>query len=234
MLTSEGGVGPATGAGADRQADPAILRLLREELVAVSRRGYERGLVTGVSGNNSLRVPGTDLVLIKASGGCQGDMDTADTVLLTLDGDVLDPGRTPSKEWRWHLGIYRERPDVGGVAHLHPPYAVAFAVADQVPQLVHTAARGHLRGVQSVGLMPAGSDELAKEVTEIFRDVEVRVALMREHGTISVGPDLRTAYFRTEYLEDDAKVALLAAQITGRPAGQVPLAVDTDPLAEVR
>lgn len=213
--------------------DPAMLRLLREELVAISRRGYERGLVVGVSGNNSLRVPGTDLVLIKATGGCQGEMDTADTVLMDLDGRVRDEGRVPSKEWRWHLGVYRIRPDVGAVVHLHPPYAVAFAVADQIPLLVHTAGRAHLRGVDSVELLPSGSHELADAVTKVFSDEQVRGALMREHGTITVGPDLRTAYYRTEYLEDTAKVALLAAQIRGTPPGQIPLARETAPYAEV-
>src|SRR5690625_1804165 len=102
------------------EVDAATLRLLREDLAAVSRRGYERGLVPGVSGNNSLRVPGTDLVLIKASGGCMGEMDVADTVLMRLDGEVRDAGRTPSKEWRWHTALYRARPEVGGIAHLHP------------------------------------------------------------------------------------------------------------------
>ena len=78
--------------------DPATLRLLREELVTVSRRGYERGLVVGVSGNNSIRIPGTDLVLIKTTGCCQGDMDTADTVVMSMEGQVLEPGKSPSKE----------------------------------------------------------------------------------------------------------------------------------------
>ncbi|MGH3094888.1 MAG: class II aldolase/adducin family protein [Streptosporangiales bacterium] len=212
--------------------DPATLQLCREELAAVSRRGYERGLVVGVSGNNSMRVPGSDQVLIKSSGRCQGEMDTSDTVLMTLDGEVLDTGRTPSKEWRWHLGVYRVRSDVGGIAHLHPPHAVAFAVADEAPLLVHSAARGHLRSVGAVGLLPAGSAELADAVTDLFRDPQLRVALMREHGTIAVGPDLRTAFYRTEYLEDDAKVALLAAQITGVAPGKLALAADTPPLAE--
>jgi L-ribulose-5-phosphate 4-epimerase len=217
----------------DSQADPAIVAALREELVAVSRRGYERGLVPGVSGNNSLRLPGTDLVLIKATDCCQGEMTTTDTVLLTLDGDVLDEGRRPSKEWHWHLGIYRERPDVGGIVHLHPAHAVAFAVANEIPPLVHTAARGHLRLLGSVDLLPAGSEELARAVVDQFRNPDLRGVLMREHGTITVGPDLRTAYYRTEYLEDDAKVALLAAQIAAaRPAGLV-LAEDRAPLAEV-
>lgn len=194
--------------------EPVVVQLLREELVAISRRGYQRGLVAGVSGNNSVRVPGTELVIIKATGGCLGDMDTSDTVLMTLDGEVLDPGRTPSKEWRWHLGIYKVRPDVGGVVHLHPPHAVAFAVANVVPPLVHTAGRGHLKLVERVGLMPSGSEELASAVTDLFGGRDLRVALMREHGTIAVGPDLRTAYYRTEYLEDDAKVALLASRIS--------------------
>lgn len=213
--------------------DPAILRLLRQELVDVSRLGYQRGLVPGVSGNNSLRIPGTELVLIKATGCCMGEMDTADTVLVTLDGEVLDPGRVPSKEVRWHLGVYRTRPDVGGIAHFHPPHAVAFAVANQPPPLVHAAARGHLRVVRSVDLLPAGSQELADAVNSRYADPELRVLLMREHGTIAVGPDLRTAYYRTEYLEDDARVALLAAGIVGGVPADVRLADDANPLAEV-
>lgn len=213
--------------------DPRLLRLVREELVAISRRCYERGLVPGVSGNNSLRVPGSDLLLIKTTGCCQGDMDTADTVVMTLDGEVLEPGRQPSKEWRWHSAIYRIRPDVGAVVHQHPPYAVAFAVANRVPPVVHTAARGHLRRIALVDLLPAGSEDLANQITELFSDGELRVALMREHGTIAVGPDLRTAYYRTEYLEDNARVALLAAQAVAlSPHDHVRLAEDLAPLAE--
>ena len=216
------------------EPDPVVLQLLREELVTWSRRGYERGLVAGVSGNNSLRVPGTDLILIKATGGCQGDMDLTDTVLMTLDGEVLDAGRRPSKEWRWHAALYRARPDTGAVVHLHPPHVVAFAVADEPLPLVHTAARGHLRKVGYVELLPAGSPELADAVARVYADPDVRAVVLREHGSITVGPDLRTAYFRTEYLEDCAKVALLAGTIRGTAPAKIPLAQDTDPLAEVR
>lgn len=212
---------------------PSCVRSLREELVAVSRRGYERGLVPGVSGNNSLRVPGADLVLIKATNCCQGDMTVADTVLMDLDGNVLDEGRKPSKEWQWHLGIYRMRPDVSGIVHLHPPYSVAFAVANEIPPLVNAAARGHLQRLGSVELLPAGSQDLADAVVEQFRDERRRGLLMREHGTITVGPDLMTAYFRTEYLEDNARVAVLAAQITGVRPAELVLADDAAPLAEV-
>jgi L-ribulose-5-phosphate 4-epimerase len=192
---------------------PDTVRMMREELVAISHRAYEQGLVVGISGNNSVRVPGSDVVLIKATGVNQGDMDTADTVLVDLDGNVLEAGKQESKEIRWHLAIYRQNPDVGGIVHVHPPYAVAWAVANRTPPLIHTAARGLLHKIGLIDLAPSGSQELADLVADAFSDRDLRVALMREHGIIAVGPDLRTAYYRAEYLEDTAKVALLAAQV---------------------
>lgn len=189
------------------------VRIMREELVAISHRAYQQGLVVGISGNNSVRVPGTDTVLIKATGVNQGDMDTADTVLIDLDGNVLEAGKEESKEIRWHLAIYQQNPAVGGIMHVHPPYATAWAVANRTPPLIHTAARGLLGKIGLVDLAPSGSQKLADLIAEAFSDKELLVALMREHGIISIGPDLRTAYYRAEYLEDTAKVALLATQV---------------------
>lgn len=201
------------------------VRIMREELVSISRRAYGQGLVVGISGNNSVRVPGTEAILIKVTGVCQGDMDTADTVLVDLDGNVLEEGKRPSKEIRWHLAIYRSNPGVGGIVHVHPPYAVAWAVANRVPKLVHTAARGVLGRIALVDLAPSGSQELADLIADAFADSNLNVALMREHGIVAVGPDLRTAYYRAEYLEDTAKVALLAAQVQAlEPDGGVVLA----------
>jgi len=98
---------------------------------------------------------------------------------------------------------------------------------------VHTAARAHLLKIGRVDLLPAGSKDLATQVVEVLADEDVRAVVMREHGTITVGPDLRTAYYRTEYLEDNARVALLAAQLRRSGPADLPLAVDTAPLAEV-
>ena len=213
-------------------ADEWTVRMLREELVTISRRSYDRGLVPGVSGNNSVRVPGTDTMVIKSTGSCMGDMSPEDTVQMTLDGQVIDAGRRPSKEWRFHAAIYRVRPEVGAVVHLHPPYSVAFSVAGQVPPLVTAATRGHIQAVQMVDLLPAGSTELADAVTSVMNGSDLRAVLMREHGTVTVGPDLRTAYYRTEYLEDNARVAISAGLVAGRRAHELVLADDPDPTAE--
>lgn len=219
----------STRPGAERHSAPGSLQAERDELVAISHWAYDRGLVAGISGNNSVRVPG-DRILIKATGVCQGDMSAEDTVLMDLDGDVLDPGRRPSKEYRWHVALYRARPDVGGIVHVHPPHAVAWAVANRTPRLIHTAARGVLKQIGMVGLAPSGSEELAQEVMDTFADPDLDVALMREHGIIAVGDDLRAAYYRADYVEDTAKVALLAAQVAALPAdGGITLAADEAP-----
>lgn len=212
--------------------DELHVHTLREELLRLSKHSYDRGLVPGVSGNNSIRIPGADTMVIKTSGCCQGTMTAQDTAAMTFDGKVLDEGRKPSKEWQFHAAIYRVRPDVGAIAHLHPPYSVAFSVADRVPPLVTAAARGHVRLIDTVPLLPAGSIELADAVEAVMAGTQVRVVLMREHGTIAVGPDLETAVHRTEYMEDNARVALLAGLVADHDPEALALAVDTDPTAE--
>ena len=182
-----------------------------EELVKISHRAYERGLVAGISGNNSVRVPGHDAALIKVTGVCQGDMDRGDTVLVGLDGSVLEEGRAV-QGGALAPGDLPHQPGVNGIVHVHPPYATAWAVAGRVPPLIHTAARGILSGspwstsrrrVRAAGR--AGRRGVRGPGAERRADARAR--------HLSVGPDLRTAYYHADYLEDTARVALLAAQV---------------------
>lgn len=182
----------------------------REELVSVSRAVYDRNLSIGVCGNASVRVPGTDLILIKRAGACMGHMTADDVVTVALDGRVASGSPEPSKETAWHLGIYRLRRDVGAIIHAHPPHATAWAVANRVPPAVHAAARELLGPIRMVDLAPPGSARLAALVTEVFAHRDTSVALLREHGVVAAGADLRAAYYLTEHLEDTAQVAFLA------------------------
>jgi L-fuculose-phosphate aldolase len=185
---------------------------LREELVAVCRRVYDRGLTAGVSGNASVRVPRTGAVLIKATGACLGEMTAADTVLVSAEGRILAGDGAPSKELAWHLGIYRARPDVGAIVHAHPPHATAWAVAGRVPH-VPAGARAALGEVALVGAAEPGSARLAALVDAAFRRPGRRVALLRDHGVVAAGADLRDAGRLAEQLEDSARVALLAGLV---------------------
>ncbi|MCL4425864.1 MAG: class II aldolase/adducin family protein [Firmicutes bacterium] len=187
---------------------------LKKELVAISRLAYHRGLTSGVSGNISQRVPGHDQVLIKRSGTSFADAQTSDFLLVALTGELLAGSGTPSVEINFHLGIYRERPDVGAVLHGHSTFATAFAVAGKtLPALTLASAEG-LGEVPLVPYAPAGSQELAALVVQAFRSSNIKAALLRRHGMVTVGKDLRQAFYLADLVEDTAKVALLARLIS--------------------
>jgi ribulose-5-phosphate 4-epimerase/fuculose-1-phosphate aldolase len=102
---------------------------------------------------------------------------------------------------------------VGAVVHAHPPYATAWAVNNRVPPSPHVAAREHLGPIALVDLAPPGSPRLAGLVTAAFRPPGVRAGLLREHGIVTAGANLREAVHLADHLEDAAKVAVLARAV---------------------
>lgn len=190
---------------------------LRKELSDFSIRSFNRGLVSGTGGNMSVRIPGTDEVLITPTGISLGDITPEMNLLMRLDGTVLESpwGLKSSKETGFHLAAYQLRPETGAVAHLHPPYATAYSNKMKPLPLVTVSARGVLKEVPWIESAPAGSAELSKYVQEGLRTfpVQVRVILMREHGTLVLGSDLAQSYYLTDLAEDTAKIAFIEGNI---------------------
>src|SRR5215207_7741863 len=95
---------------------------LREDVVRVSRRMSESGLVVGTSGNVSARTPDGN-VLVTPSGLVYAAMEPEDVVLVDLDGVVVEGSFEPSVETPMHTGIYRARPETSGIVHTLARYA---------------------------------------------------------------------------------------------------------------
>ena len=73
-------------------------------------------------------------------------MDAEDMVLLDGEEKVLAGKYKPSVETPLHLGIYKKRPEINAIVHVHSLYATAFAVARQnIPVILEEAAQviGH-------------------------------------------------------------------------------------------
>ena len=186
------------------------IRFLKEELVNISRRCYRKNLITATGGNISCRIPNSNQILIKASGSAFSDMTISDVVQIDLDGNMIDGNKQVSKEWRFHAGIYKVRPDVNVVIHVHPPFATAVAANHDSLPMVTNHAKAYLKYVPTIGTAPSGSEELAHMVIEQFKDPERVAILMKEHGIITVGNDFYKAFYLAEMLEDTAKIALLS------------------------
>lgn len=186
---------------------------VREAIVLVCRRLYERGLVAGPDGNVSVRRDdGT--VLVTPTGLSKVDVTPDDLVVVSLEGRVREGRRAPSSELRMHLRIYQRRSDVHAVVHAHPPAATGFAVAGEsfvAPVLPEVILQ--LGEVPLVPYATPGSDALADAFEPFLANHDG--FLMANHGATTIAPSLATAHQRMESLEHAARI-LLAARALGR------------------
>ncbi|MCC5036483.1 class II aldolase/adducin family protein [Streptomyces sp. WAC 00631] len=185
----------------------------RQALVDASRHLHDTGLVTGTSGNLSVRVG--DQVLVTPSGVSYQTLEPGDIARVTLDGEVLDAGATsPSSETPLHLGIYRTT-DAQAIVHTHAPWATAVGlVRDELPS-VHYSILLLGGPIRVAPYATFGSQELADNVRLAMLDR--RAALMRNHGAVASGATLAEAVHNAESVEWLARLYLRAAQL-GEPA----------------
>ena len=186
---------------------------LRADIVEVGRRMYARGYTASNDGNISIRL-GSDRLLMTPKSVCKGFM-TPDMMCITdLEGRKLQGDRDPSSEMLMHLEVYRQRPDVNAVVHAHPPTATGFAVAG-IPLD---------RAVLAEVLTTLGSIPIAEYATPSTRELPEAVrkyikahdgVLLANHGALTVGPDVYSAYYKMETIEHFAKISLVA-RLLGR------------------
>lgn len=186
----------------------------RRELLHYGRKIAAHMLVVGPGGNTSARAG--DTVVMKASGCAFEDCTEDDFVPIDLrTGDVVGSTRKPTCEIAMHLGCYLKRPDVHAVIHTHPPVATGLASAGQtVPPLSPDLVA--LVGAEIPVLpyiVPSGN-ALAAAVAEVI--ATHNAVLLANHGLLTVGANLREAYFRNLLVEEGAKT-WLAAQAAGTP-----------------
>ena len=184
----------------------------RAAIIEVGLRLHQKGLVTATEGNISVRV--ADGHLVTASGVSKGLLTPGHVLFIDREGRGPSSGPAVSSEALMHAAIYRRRPDVHAVIHAHPPTATAFAVA-HVPLDERILAESVLV-LGTVPLIPyamPGTAELASIVAEGL--LHARVALLANHGAVTVGDTLAEAHQRMETLEHVARVALMARLLGG-------------------
>ncbi len=158
------------------------------------------------------------------------------------DGNAVDArGRQVFLERFIHAEIYRARPDVMAVVHAHSPGVVPFSVSKTpLRPLFHNTAF-LAAGVPvwdiakdfGVTNMLVADNAKGKSLAETLGDKSV--VLMRGHGDVTVGPNVRIAVFRAYYTDVNARLQAqaigLGSEITylspeeGAKADQVNFAV---------
>ncbi len=100
----------------------------KKQICDIGKRVYEKGFVAANDGNISIRIDENEF-LITPTGVSKGSLTTDMIVKVDGDGNVLEGDYKPTSEMKMHLMVYKERPDIHAIVHVHPPYATAFAIA---------------------------------------------------------------------------------------------------------
>ena len=179
----------------------------RRDICAVGHWLHQRGFVAATDGNISLRLD-PRRVLTSPTNICKGMMTSDDLVITDLEGQKLSGRRNASSELAMHLLIYRRRPEVNAVCHAHPPVATGYAAAGlPLDKALLSEA------VLALGCVPVarygtpGTAELTEAIEPLVQSYDA--ILMANHGVVTYGPDLLTAFFRMETTEHFARVALV-------------------------
>lgn len=179
---------------------------LRERIAMWGRSLFERGFTVGSSGNISVRVD--DGFLVTPTNSCFGFLDPARISKLDQNWQHVG-GDKPTKELPLHRAFYDVRANAGAVVHLHSTYATALsclsdvdpedAIAPITPYVVMRVGR-----VPILPYTPPGSADVAPLVSA--RAAEHAAVLLANHGPVVAGPNLDSAVFAAEELEETAKL----------------------------
>ncbi len=189
----------------------------RALLLAAVKEMALLGLVSGSSGNASMRLPlehGLERFLITPASKDYSKLAADGLVAVNSEIEPVDGDGVPSTESLLHLAIYRARPDIGAVMHTHSVYATALAVAGRpIPPVMDEMVVYLGGGVEVANYGFPGSEELATEAVKALGNR--RAVLLRNHGLCGAGASPDGALQACVLAERAAHVFLLAEAAGG-------------------
>jgi HCOMODA/2-hydroxy-3-carboxy-muconic semialdehyde decarboxylase len=194
---------------------------LIEDLVAANRILADQGVLDAY-GHVSIRHPGNPDRYVISRAMSPANVSADDIMEFDLDSNPVDQrGRSMFLERFIHGEIYKARPDVNAVIHSHSPGVIPFGVTS-VPMrpVFHTAAFlavgvpvFEIRDAGGMTNMLVRNGALAKALATTLGDKPV--ALMRGHGNVVAGPNVKRATIRAVYTEVNARLQTIALGLGG-------------------
>ena len=175
-------------------------RELRQQIVEITARAYDRHLMISTEGVVSVRLDETSF-LITPTGHDRRTLAVADVVLIR--NGVREAGKLPSRSVRLHEAIYARHPDVNCVMTAQCPNATAYAI---------TAAKFDSRTIpesfillRDIPLIPFKTLYTQAEKVAEMVSLSTPVSLVENDCVLTVGTDILNAFDRLEVAEFSAK-----------------------------
>lgn len=194
-----------------------LLKTLREEVLEANLELVRRGLVLYTFGNASGIDRNEGLVAIKPSGVPYDELKPEHMVICDMEGSIVDTKLRPSSDLPTHLELYRQFPNIGGVAHTHSEYATAWAQAETSIPCFGTTHADYFYGSVPV-TEPLSKSEIAgdyeletgKVICRTFSGLDpdsIPAVLVAGHAPFCWGPTPATAAHNAVILEYVARMA---------------------------
>jgi len=134
-------------------------------------------------------------------------------VLVDEDLKPLSGGR-PNPGVRFHVWIYRKRPDVQAVIHTHAPYASALAATGQPLKTIHMDS-AMLHGTAHLPDWPGVpvADDEGRIISGALG--EAKTILLANHGLLTTGTSVEEAAYLAVFFERAARMQLRAMSAGG-------------------
>jgi L-fuculose-phosphate aldolase len=196
----------------------------RSEVLETARKMLHTGHVVATSGNVSVRIkPKSEdapkLYAITPSDMNYDEIGVEDIVVMNERGkrfrDAKGKRNAPSVEKFLHLGIYDIRADVNGIIHTHSVYPVTVSLlvdnlpTEELPPILEEQAIFLGGAIKIAEYAPTGSPQLAETVRNAIGDKSALI--LRHHGAVCVGKNLKKTFRNVQLLNKAAHVFLLGS-----------------------
>ena len=195
---------------ADLKAAPLnVVESLSIACRILAREGHESGLAGQVTARADR--PGTWWTLQFGYGFEEASAERM--VLVDEDLKPLSGGR-PNPGVRFHVWVYRSRPDVNAIIHTHAPYASALAATGTPLKTIHMDS-AMLHGCAHLGEWPGVpvADDEGRIISAALG--KAKTILLANHGLLTTGTSVEEAAYLAVFFERAARMQLRAMAAGG-------------------
>ena len=185
---------------------------LINKIIKYGKKCGEKNFSPGYSGNISARYK--DKMLITTSGSSNGYLTRNQVVLTDFEGKSLEKGKKPSSEKFLHIGIYKLRPEINYIIHVHAPYLSSFASAGKdLMEPIMAENVFYFGAIPLADYALPSTKELVDNTIKYFD--KYNAVLMANHGFVVASKTMEDAYLKLELAESYAQVVLNTYLIGG-------------------
>ncbi|MCL4154394.1 UNVERIFIED_CONTAM: hypothetical protein GTU68_059513 [Idotea baltica] len=205
--------------------DSSKFRDLKQECYEANMQLNELNLVVYTFGNTSAVDRENGVFAIKPSGVAYELLKPEDIVIVDFDNTIIEGRLRPSSDTKTHAYLYKNWEDIGGIAHTHATYSVAWAQSQLDIPIFGTTHADYL--TTDIPCAPPMSNELIKGnyehntgiqiidclISKQLSYKEVEMMLIGNHGPFTWGENAAKAVFNSKILEVIAEQAYLTLQL---------------------